>query len=77
MHTASSPPQWGFGSEKRQMKTRQQRDFENVGPGTYKHSLNMKKKEPEFSMSARLGTTQPSFMQAPGAGTYNPSSKIF
>ena len=76
MHTASSPPAWGFGSTKRMSKTKSDVEMTKVGPNSYKHSLKVLKKEPEYSIAKRFGETVPSFKFAPGAGAYNIPTKV-
>ena len=44
----SSPPAWGMGTGKRDGVPRNDRDYKNMGPGSYQHSLTDKKKEPVF-----------------------------
>lgn len=72
----SSPAAFGFGTGKRSQEVRKDRDFKNIGPGSYKVTLADKKREPQFSMGARLSNLSPSFMKAPGAGTFNPNTTL-
>jgi hypothetical protein len=52
----SSPAAFGFGTGKRTTEIRKDRDLKNIGPGSYIPSLNDKKKEPVYSMGAKLKT---------------------
>jgi hypothetical protein len=45
----SSPPAWGMGSGKRDGGPRNDRDYKNIGPGSYNLSLTDKKKEAAYT----------------------------
>jgi len=72
----SSPPAWGMGSSVREAGTRHDRDHKNTGPGSYNVTLTDKKKEAQYSMGAKLKNQQGTYEKSPGAGTYNPPSKV-
>ena len=72
----TSPAAFGFGTGKRGQEIRKDRDFKNIGPGSYKPGLNDKKKEPQFSMGAKLTNLTPSYINSPGAGTFNPNTTL-
>ena len=46
-----------------------------VGPGSYLPTLADKKKDPSFSMGAKV-QTENTKLNVPGAGSYNPPSKV-
>ena len=54
---------------------RKDRDLKMVGPGNYNPSLADKKREPAFSMGAKV-QTENTKLNVPGAGSYNPPSKV-
>ena len=51
---SSSPPAWGFGSQARGVANRNDRDLAGVSPTSYDRNLSTKKKQPVFSMGAKL-----------------------
>jgi hypothetical protein len=55
--------------------TRKDRDLKAVGPGSYNMNLSDKKKDPSFSMGAKV-QTENTKLNVPGAGTYNPPSRV-
>ena len=68
-------PAFSMGKLKREKETRNDRDFKQIGPGSYTVSMADKKKEPAFSMGARTKIEQ-NKLNVPGAGSYVPPSKI-
>jgi len=72
----SSPPAWGMGTGAKGTVSRHDRDHKNTGPGTYNLTMADKKKEAAFSMGAKLKNQEGTYHKSPGAGTYNPPSKV-
>ena len=54
---------------------RKDRDLKAVGPGSYGFTLADKKKDPSFSMGAKV-QTENTKLNVPGAGSYDPPSKV-
>lgn len=71
----AAAPAYGFGKEKRSNETRKDRDLKQVGPGSYGFTLADKKKEPAFSMGAKVATENTK-LNVPGAGSYEAKSKL-
>jgi hypothetical protein len=65
-----------MGSSKRDGGPRNDRDYKNIGPGSYNLGLTDKKKEAAYTMGSKLKSKNGTFEQSPGAGTYNPPSKV-
>jgi len=72
----SSPPAFSMGkSQRSDSVTKKDRDLAQVGPGSYQASLIDKKREPSFSMGARV-QAENTKLNTPGAGSYEAKSKI-
>ena len=57
------------------VESRKDRDLLHVGPGSYQMNLSDKKKEPAFSMGAKV-QTENTKLNVPGAGQYEIPSKV-
>lgn len=68
-------PAFSMGKDKRGVQSRKDRDYKQVGPGSYSLNLTDKKKEPSFSMGAKV-QTENTKLNVPGAGQYEIPSKI-
>ena len=55
--------------------TKKDRDLKQVGPGSYGFTLADKKKEPSFSMGAKV-QTENTKLNVPGAGSYDLPQKL-
>mmetsp|Transcript_24437 Transcript_24437/g.28772 ORF Transcript_24437/g.28772 Transcript_24437/m.28772 type:complete len:110 (+) Transcript_24437:34-363(+) len=71
----AAAPAFSIGKDRRENSTRKDRDLKAVGPGSYNMNLSDKKKDPSFSMGAKV-QTENTKLNVPGAGTYNPPSRI-
>ncbi len=67
----------GKGTE-REKQVRKDRDLKNVGPGTYDKTFADKKKEPSFSMGAKLSSSlvKRDAGSSPEPGRYQPSHSL-
>ena len=76
MNASAAAPAFSMGKGKeRDIVARKDRDLKNTGPGSYDPNLGHHKKEPSYSMGAKL---QSSLVKAgaaimPEPGRYNPS----
>lgn len=76
IHRDASPPAFSMGKEQRlKNQPRKDRDMKNVGPGSYAKSFADKKKEPVFSMGAKLESSlvKRDAGSSPEPGRYDPS----
>ena len=72
----ASPPAFSMGKEQRlKNQPRKDRDLKNVGPGSYEKSFADKKKEPVFSMGAKLESSlvKRDAGSSPEPGRYDPN----
>ena len=74
-----SPPAFSMGKGKeRNMEVRRDRDLKNVGPGSYDRTFADKKKEPTYSMGAKLSSSlvRRDAGSSPEPGRYDPSHAL-
>lgn len=71
----SAAPAFSIGKDKRTNVIRKDRDLAGVAPGSYNSNLADKKKEPAYSMGAKVQSENTKLV-VPGAGTYESPSKI-
>ena len=76
---SNSPPAFSMGKGvEREKQVRRDRDLKNVGPGSYEKGFSDKKKEPSFSMGAKLESSIVSKKAgaSPEPGRYQPSHEL-
>ena len=67
-----------MGKDGRSKEIRRDRDLKNVGPTSYTKTFHDKKKEPQFSMGAKLESSlvKKEACASPEPGRYDPSHKL-
>lgn len=79
MNTSQSPPAFSMGKgDERNKPVRKDRDLKNVGPGSYERTFADKKKDPNYSMGAKLTSSlvKRDAASSPEPGRYNPSTTL-
>lgn len=75
-NSSAAAPAFSMGKgNERDIVVRKDRDLKNTGPGSYDPNLSHQKKDPSFSMGAKLQSSliKPGAALSPEPGRYNPT----